>query len=138
MDLTTVVTSTGGVDHTWLASRHGIGNALTRTLDVTKFTAGTHYDATTKVIPSGVVLAKITASGLYGPYDSGASDGRQLAIDSILLDAVPLLLPNGGTSSTTAAAAIRHGIVKPARLPVTAHQSITASTASSASFVFES
>jgi hypothetical protein len=31
----------------------------------------------TKYIPFGCILAKITASGLYGPYDAGASDGRE-------------------------------------------------------------
>lgn len=138
MDLTTVVTSTGNADYTWLASRHGVGNALPRTLDVSKFTSGTHYDATTKVIPSGVVLAIVTATGLYGPYDTGASDGRQLAVDSILLDPQPLLLANGTLSTVVAVAAIRHGIIRAARLPVTAHQSITASTAGAAAFVFES
>lgn len=30
-----------------------------------------------KFIRYGQILCKITASGLYGPYDSGASDGRQ-------------------------------------------------------------
>ncbi len=30
-----------------------------------------------KVLPFGTVLTKITASGKYGPYASGATDGRQ-------------------------------------------------------------
>lgn len=137
MDLTTVVTSTGSADYTWLASRHGVGNALPRTIDVSKLTSGTHYDATTKVIPSGLVLGKVTATGLYGPYDSTASDGRQ-TVDSILLDPQTLLLSNGNLSTVVAGAAIVHGVIRAARLPVTAHQSITASTAGAAAFVFES
>jgi hypothetical protein len=31
----------------------------------------------TKFIPFGCILAKITATGLYGPHDEGANDGRQ-------------------------------------------------------------
>lgn len=30
-------------------------------------------------IPSGCVLGQVTATGLYGPYDATASDGRQVA-----------------------------------------------------------
>jgi hypothetical protein len=101
MDLTTLVTYRGGVDYTWLASGHGTGNALSRTIDVSKLTAGTHYDANTKVVPGGLVLGKVTATGLYAPWTSGASDGTQ-NIDSILLDPVSLLLPNGSCRPSSA------------------------------------
>lgn len=30
-------------------------------------------------VPSGVVLARVTASGLHGPYDNAATDGREVA-----------------------------------------------------------
>lgn len=30
-----------------------------------------------KYLPFGVILTKITSSGKYGPYNAGASDGRQ-------------------------------------------------------------
>lgn len=33
----------GGGDQSWLGSTHGIGNCRTGTLDVSAFTAGTHY-----------------------------------------------------------------------------------------------
>lgn len=45
------------------------------TLDVSAFTAGTHYP--NGYIPSGTRLGVITATGLLGPYDAAASDGRQ-------------------------------------------------------------
>lgn len=52
----------------WLLSPHGTdpGTTPSITLDVSAFTAGTHYP--NGYIPSGTNLAKITASGLYGPY----------------------------------------------------------------------
>jgi hypothetical protein len=52
----------------WLLSQHGTdpGTTPSITLDVSAFTAGVHYP--NGYIPSGTALAKITASGLYGPY----------------------------------------------------------------------
>jgi hypothetical protein len=141
MDLTTQVTSKGGTDLTWLRSDHGISSGLVRTLDVTKFTSGTHYDATTKVVKSGIPLAIVTATGLYGPYDTTAADGRQLVLDSFLLFEEPLLLENGSTSAKVAVAAIRHAIINQPLLPVAAHRAGGASDVATATtggqFVFE-
>jgi hypothetical protein len=52
----------------WLLSQHGTdpGTTPSITLDVSAFTAGVHYP--NGYIPSGTNLAKITATGLYGPY----------------------------------------------------------------------
>jgi len=52
----------------WLLSPHGTdpGTTPSITLDVSAFTADTHYP--NGYIPSGTPLAKITATGLYGPY----------------------------------------------------------------------
>lgn len=52
----------------WLLSQHGTdpGTTPSITLDVSAFTAATHYP--NGYIPSGTNLAKITANGLYGPY----------------------------------------------------------------------
>lgn len=57
------------------ASAHGLDATRTITLDVEAFTAATHY-------PKGVIrnctpVGKITASGLYGPYDNAAEDGTE-------------------------------------------------------------
>ena len=59
----------------WLGSQHGTDSTRSITLDVSKFTADTHYP--TGVIPSGIVLGQITDGGLFGPYDPAATDGRQ-------------------------------------------------------------
>lgn len=141
MDLTPVATSTGGTDKRWRASDHGISNDQTRTLDVTKFTSGTHYDATTKVLYGGIGLAKVTATGLFGPYDTTASDGRQLVLDSFLENEEPLLLSNGATSSKVAVAVTRHAIINQPLLPIAAQRAGGASDVATATtggqFVFE-
>lgn len=46
-------------------------------LDFSLFTAATHYPD--GFIPSGVVLAKVTATDRYGPYSGSATDGRETA-----------------------------------------------------------
>lgn len=60
----------------WLASPHGTEpNAMPSiTVDTALFPAGDKADG---YIPSGVLVGKVTATGLYGPYDAAATDGRQ-------------------------------------------------------------
>jgi hypothetical protein len=55
-------------NRSWLLSSHGTepGATPSITLDVSAFTQSIHYP--NGYIPSGTPLAKITASGLYGPY----------------------------------------------------------------------
>lgn len=43
----------------------------------TVLTGGTTILAGQKYIPVGTVMVKVTATGLYGPADTSASDGRQ-------------------------------------------------------------
>ncbi len=43
----------------------------------TTYNDGTSFKTGVKVLRYGQVLCRITASGKYGPYASGASDGRQ-------------------------------------------------------------
>lgn len=67
MDLT-LRTETFAVDDTsWLASRHGVGEAVSVTLDTSAFTPSIHYPD--GFFKSGIGLAKIAATGLYGPYN---------------------------------------------------------------------
>lgn len=63
-------------DHSWLGSRHGTDATRTITLDFSLFDANTHYP--NGYLPSGMVLGKVTLTGLYGPY-SGTSDEVQTA-----------------------------------------------------------
>lgn len=96
----------------WLASGHGTepGATPSVTLNISLFTAATHYP--NGYIPSGTVLGKVTATGLYGPYDDAAVDGRNTAV-GILFDS-----ENVRTGQTQATSAILvHGFVEKARLP---------------------
>jgi hypothetical protein len=58
-------------DHSWLAGDSAaFENAQTGTLDVSEFTSGTHYDATSKVMPSGVAVSKV--GGVLIPFAPAA------------------------------------------------------------------
>jgi len=74
----------GGGDTTWLGSTHGIANARTEILDVSAFTANTHYP--NGYIPSGTPVAKV--SGLLVPYDGteGTTTGAGILAGFILFD----------------------------------------------------
>lgn len=61
-------------DRSWLASLHGTDDCQGATLDGDLF--GDFDDG---IVPSGVVLGRVDASGLYGPYDDAAVDGREVA-----------------------------------------------------------
>jgi hypothetical protein len=63
-------------------------------------------------IPSGIVLAKVTATGLYGPYSDAATDGRTTAL-GFLAVTVEASTPGGNIS----AALYWHGEVVEAFLP---------------------
>lgn len=70
-----ITRDTWGVDSLdWLAMRKGFDTCRPVTLDLSLFAAG-HY--VNGFIPSGTLLGKVTASGLYGPY-GGVSDEIQL------------------------------------------------------------
>lgn len=56
----------GTGDQSWLGSSHGIHECRTEILDVSAFTAGTHYP--NGYIPSGTPVAKV--AGLLVPYTS--------------------------------------------------------------------
>lgn len=97
----------------WLWGEHGTepGANPSVTLDITKFTAGTHYP--NGYIPSGTVLGKVTATGKYGPYNDAASDGTQVAA-GLLFSSVKV---PASTSTPVGGALFVHGFVDPARLP---------------------
>jgi len=82
-------------DRSWLLSEFEDAYAFSGTIDVSKFTAATHFP--NGYIPSGTVLGAVTSGGLLGPYDDTAVDGRQTAV-GILLSAVRVWTnPWGGT-----------------------------------------
>ena len=82
-------------------------------------TGGVTIDSTTitvdgngsKYLKAGTFLAKITASGKYAQYSSGASDGRQNPVCVLSEDI-------DATYGDVSASAFDHARVKVARLPV--------------------
>lgn len=112
---TTSVTVTA--DRDWLASRHGTDSTETVTLDLSKFAKATHYVEPSAGQPhgyvrSGVPIGRITASGLYGPYDPAAKDGREVLAGLVYAEAA-------FTTGTTKvpAALFWHGTVKTSKIP---------------------
>jgi hypothetical protein len=103
-------------DRSWLLSELGTtpGENPTVVLDVSKFTENTHYP--NGFIPSGTVLGKITASGLYGPYSDAASDGTQTAAE-ILYASVRVVRQDGSTAAKVGGAGVHRGEVDSAKLP---------------------
>ncbi|AMS02576.1 head decoration [Gordonia phage Yvonnetastic] len=82
------------------------------TLDLSKFTANTHYPK--GFLPSGIPLGKVTATGLYGPYDNGASDGREKC-EGFLYAFRPV---RQGQERTSVALWVGPGIIKEGELPL--------------------
>ncbi|MEU3559708.1 head decoration protein [Kitasatospora sp. NPDC006786] len=114
--ITTSATYTAG--RPWLASTHGTDQTETVTIDASKLVANTHYVASTDStqpysrLLSGLPLGKITASGLYGPYDPAATDGRQtfsgLVFDEALFAPGQPKIP---------CALLWHGVARAAKIP---------------------
>lgn len=94
----------------WLRGSHGTGpgDNPSATLDRSLFDEAAHYPKGS--IPSGIVLGKVTASGLYGPYDPTATDGRETAAG--------LLFGTLKATAKPAGALLVHGFVDPSRLPI--------------------
>jgi hypothetical protein len=85
-------------DRSWLGSAHGTTATRTITLDVSAFTAGTHYP--NGYIPSGMVLAHLGGE-LYGPYA-----GRVAEVQTVTVTGAP----TGGTFTLTVEGATTGGI----------------------------
>lgn len=94
-----------------LRTDKGKKTCLTVTLDLSKFTEGTHYPS--GYLPSGLVLGKVTATGKYGPYDDAAVDGRATAT-GLLFNSESAA---GGASAPIVTAMQTEGDVIEARLP---------------------
>lgn len=111
MDLTQVqVENITFDDPGWLGSQHGVQATRPIILDASLFVAGTHYP--NGYLPSGTVIAKVTATGRYGPYDSSKANGQQTAA-GFLYGTTKI---NSGTA-TPAGALMWHGAVVGAKLP---------------------
>lgn len=110
MDISVSSTSYQVENREWLSSNFGCDEPRTITLDTSGWSAD-HYP--NGFIPSGAVVGKLTATGLYVPYDNAASDGQQVAV-GILFSAVKV--PANGTTDI-AAAMLEMGLIVEAKLP---------------------
>ncbi|WP_406324131.1 head decoration protein [Streptomyces niveus] len=98
----------------WLGSAHGTDAPVSITLDVSKFTAGTHYPD--GYIKSGIPLGKVTTGGKYGPYDDAASDGRQTLVG--FLFTAQDVNARGVASTSAVGSMLIHCFIREAKLPV--------------------
>ena len=108
-------------DRSWLLSQwgQGPGENPSCVLDVSTFTAGTHYP--NGFFPSGLALGVITAASdatktVVGPYDNAAADGRQTFV-GFLHSATKVPNP-ADTTKDVGGALVVCGMVKLSRLPV--------------------
>jgi len=120
----------------WLGSGHGIRNARTEILDISAFTAATHYPD--GYIPSGMPVAKV--GGVLVPYDAteGTVTGAGILAGFVLTD-VPLKVTPGTTAPATEdqnVPLLDHGRVKVGKLPITFVRPAAAAKSANTSFVF--
>jgi len=103
---------TGAGDFRWLRSDHSIWNGRTESLDVSAFTAGTHYP--NGYIPSGTPVALV--SGQLVPYDSTEATvaGAGVLAGHVLTDQP--IVP--GSTEDLNVPLLDHGRVRPDRVPV--------------------
>lgn len=131
-DLTLTSETFLGEDRSWLKSKKGFNTARTVTLDFSLFVAGTH--APNGVLPSGLVLARLTATGRYGYYsDAGTAGAGTDTAHGLLLTSVTF--PASGTGRA-AAAMLFEGIVDTTELP-SGHGLTTAARADLTQIRFE-
>ncbi|MFJ6720486.1 head decoration protein [Streptomyces sp. NPDC091259] len=114
MDLSLKVESFTQDRRDWLGSAHGTDAPVSITLDVSKFTANTHYPA--GYLKSGLPLGKVTASGKYGAYDDTASDGRQTLV-GFLFTAQDVDARRVASTSVVSSMLV-HCFIREAKLPV--------------------
>lgn len=112
MDLNLRTETFGQDDQSWLGSDHGTDTARSITLDVATFTANTHYPD--GFLKSGLPLGKITASGKYGPYADGASDGREVLAGFLFTG----IKAPASTATPVAGALLLHCFVVESKLPI--------------------
>ena len=120
--------SYGSGDQSWLGSTHAINNARTEMLDISAFTAGTHYPD--GYIPSGTPVAKV--GGVLVPYDATEATvtGAGILAGFVLFDQYVV-----GTADF-AVPLCDHGRVKVANVPGTFVAPAAAAKSSATTIVF--
>ncbi|MFB7919219.1 head decoration protein [Streptomyces sp. NPDC056061] len=99
----------------WLGSEHGTDCPRGITLDVSTFAQADHYPD--GYLKSGLPVAEITASGLYGLYAGDAIDGRE-TLAGFLFTGVEVVDHRGRVSAKVGGSMLVHGFVRADKLPV--------------------
>lgn len=102
-------------DRSWDLTPPSGGFEIGGTIDVSEFTAETHYP--NGYIPSGTVLAKVTSGGKFAPYNNGGAGGREVAA-CILKSAVRIVRQDGTSATAVGFAGLVHGVVDPTKMPL--------------------
>lgn len=100
-------------DMSWLGSSHGTDTPDTITLDLSLFTAGTHFP--NGFLPAGLGLGKVTATGVYGPYNNALATGVETLAGHLYK---PVLVMADNVAGKAIGALFWHGEVVTARLPL--------------------
>lgn len=101
-------------DQSWLKSKHGTQEMYPGTLDQSLFLNAQFPNG---LVPSGTILAKITAGGLYAPYLEGQATGQEVPI-GVLFTTVDLTGGQLGQANANVPASILwHGALIAAKLP---------------------
>lgn len=114
-------------DQRWLVGDFG-QQARAVTLDLTTFQGAKQNDYLASIpndtdtfgwIQAGIPLAKITASGLYGPYDPDAADGRNGKVEGFLRSQIQVQFGANGWIGTNENIGMMYtGVIDPQYLPV--------------------
>lgn len=100
----------------WLWGTHGTdpGSTPSIMLDISAFTAATHFP--NGYLLSGIVLGRITATGLYGPYNDTLATGQEVAAGLLFSE---VNIPNLADLTKDAGGALYvHGFVRRTKLPI--------------------
>ena len=116
----------GSGDQSWLGSSHGIADCRTEFLDISAFTAGTHYP--NGYIPSGTPVAKV--GGVLVPYTSGEATTTNAGVLAGHLFSDQQVVLNGVASTADfAVPVLDHGRVITSKVPVGSDGAFTAPVA---------
>lgn len=118
----------GTGDQSWLGSAHGIWNGRTETVDISAFTANTHYPD--GYLPSGTPVAEV--SGKLVPYDK---TGATVTAAGILAGHILTDQPVVGTGDFPAPL-LDHGRVKTAKVPHSFEAPTVAAKAAAVTIVY--
>jgi hypothetical protein len=111
MQLSITTTTVGGEDRSWTKHKKGWDTCRSITLDLSQFVLATHY--ANGILPSGLVLGKVTATGRYGAYADAGAGGLDTAVGHLFTS----LYVGTATTGLVVGTLFWEGIVDTTRLP---------------------